>query len=114
MLRCGRSRKLLSSTHRRACQTTIAICARSISSCCRTRKKPLALLSSWESIHTRVKAFAMFVLALEAAMLGVFVALARPDAKRKVAHAKARMAVALRVDRRAAGPHRQVEVQLVA
>jgi NADH-quinone oxidoreductase subunit M len=36
---------------------------------------PLALLSSWESIHTRVKAFAMFVLALEAAMLGVFVAL---------------------------------------
>lgn len=36
---------------------------------------PLALLSSWESIHTRVKAFAMFVLALEAAMVGVFIAL---------------------------------------
>jgi NADH-quinone oxidoreductase subunit M len=36
---------------------------------------PLALLSSWESIHTRVKAFAMFVLALEAAMIGVFVSL---------------------------------------
>jgi NADH-quinone oxidoreductase subunit M len=33
---------------------------------------PLALLSSWESIHSRVKAFAMFVLALEAAMVGVF------------------------------------------
>jgi NADH-quinone oxidoreductase subunit M len=36
---------------------------------------PLALLSSWDSIHTRVKAFAMFVLALEAAMIGVFIAL---------------------------------------
>jgi len=36
---------------------------------------PLALLSSWESIHARVKAFAMFVLALEAAMIGVFIAL---------------------------------------
>jgi NADH-quinone oxidoreductase subunit M len=36
---------------------------------------PLALLSSWESIHKRVKAFAIFVLALEAAMLGVFMAL---------------------------------------
>ena len=36
---------------------------------------PLALLSSWESIHKRVKAFAMFVLALEAAMIGVFIAL---------------------------------------
>jgi NADH-quinone oxidoreductase subunit M len=36
---------------------------------------PLALLSSWESIHSRVKAFAMFVLALEAAMVGVFIAL---------------------------------------
>ena len=36
---------------------------------------PLALLSSWESIHRRVKAFAMFVLALEAAMIGVFIAL---------------------------------------
>jgi NADH-quinone oxidoreductase subunit M len=36
---------------------------------------PLALLSSWESIHTRVKGFAMFLLALEAAMIGVFIAL---------------------------------------
>jgi NADH-quinone oxidoreductase subunit M len=36
---------------------------------------PLALLSSWESIHTRVKAFVIFVLALEAAMIGVFIAL---------------------------------------
>ena len=36
---------------------------------------PLALLSSWESVHDRVKAFAMVMLALEAAMLGVFVAL---------------------------------------
>jgi NADH-quinone oxidoreductase subunit M len=36
---------------------------------------PLALLSSWESIHKRVKGFAMFVLALEAAMIGVFIAL---------------------------------------
>ena len=36
---------------------------------------PLALLSSWESIHTRVKGFAMFVLVLEAAMIGVFIAL---------------------------------------
>ena len=36
---------------------------------------PLALLSSWESIHSAVKAFAMFVLALEAAMIGVFIAL---------------------------------------
>src|SRR5688500_8949703 len=36
---------------------------------------PLALLSSWESIHTHIKAFAMFLLALEAAMIVVFVAL---------------------------------------
>ena len=36
---------------------------------------PLALLSSWGSIHDRVKAFAMVMLALEAAMIGVFVAL---------------------------------------
>ncbi len=36
---------------------------------------PLALLSSWESIHTRVKAFVIVVLALEAAMIGVFIAL---------------------------------------
>ena len=36
---------------------------------------PLALLSSWDSIHTRVKGFAIVVLALEAAMIGVFMAL---------------------------------------
>jgi NADH-quinone oxidoreductase subunit M len=36
---------------------------------------PLALLSSWESVHKSVKAFSFFVLALEAAMLGVFVAI---------------------------------------
>src|SRR5215210_7891828 len=36
---------------------------------------PLALLSSWESVHQRVKAFCMVVLALEAAMIGVFVSL---------------------------------------
>ena len=36
---------------------------------------PLALLSSWQSIHDRVKAFAMFMLGLEAAMIGVFMAL---------------------------------------
>ncbi|HEV3217863.1 MAG TPA: NADH-quinone oxidoreductase subunit M [Vicinamibacterales bacterium] len=36
---------------------------------------PLALLSSWESVHERVKAFSMFLLALESAMLGVFVSL---------------------------------------
>jgi NADH-quinone oxidoreductase subunit M len=36
---------------------------------------PLALLSSWESVHDRVKAFAMVVLALESAMVGVFVSL---------------------------------------
>ena len=36
---------------------------------------PLALLSSWQSIHKSVKAFSFFVLALEAAMLGVFVSI---------------------------------------
>src|ERR1043166_7744405 len=36
---------------------------------------PLALLSSWESVHQRTKAFCVFVLLLEAAMLGVFVSL---------------------------------------
>jgi len=34
---------------------------------------PLALLSSWDSVHKSVKAFSFSVLALEAAMLGVFV-----------------------------------------
>src|SRR6186997_481895 len=33
---------------------------------------PLALLSSWESVHKSVKAFSFFMLALESAMLGVF------------------------------------------
>jgi len=33
---------------------------------------PLALLSSWESVHKRRRAFSMFVLLLEAAMIGVF------------------------------------------
>jgi NADH-quinone oxidoreductase subunit M len=33
---------------------------------------PIALLSSWESIHKGVKSFSFFVLALETAMLGVF------------------------------------------
>ena len=36
---------------------------------------PLALLSSWESVHKGVKAFSFFMLALETAMLGVFVSI---------------------------------------
>ncbi len=36
---------------------------------------PLALLSSWESVHRRTKAFCMIVLLLEAAMIGVFVSI---------------------------------------
>ena len=36
---------------------------------------PLALLSSWESVHERVKEFSIFVLALESAMVGVFISL---------------------------------------
>jgi NADH-quinone oxidoreductase subunit M len=36
---------------------------------------PLALLSSWESIHRKTKAFCIFVLLLESAMMGVFVSL---------------------------------------
>jgi NADH-quinone oxidoreductase subunit M len=36
---------------------------------------PLALLSSWASVHKSVKMFAFFLLALETAMLGVFVSL---------------------------------------
>ena len=36
---------------------------------------PLALLSSWESVHKSVKLFSFFVLALESAMLGVFVSI---------------------------------------
>ena len=33
---------------------------------------PLALLSSWESVHKNVKAFSFFILTLETAMIGVF------------------------------------------
>ena len=36
---------------------------------------PLALLSSWESVHKSVKLFSFFILALETAMLGVFVSI---------------------------------------
>jgi NADH-quinone oxidoreductase subunit M len=36
---------------------------------------PLALLCSWESVEKKVKAFSMFILVLETAMLGVFVSL---------------------------------------
>jgi NADH-quinone oxidoreductase subunit M len=36
---------------------------------------PIALLGSWNSVHSRVKAFQIFMLLLQAGMLGVFVAL---------------------------------------
>jgi NADH-quinone oxidoreductase subunit M len=36
---------------------------------------PLALLSSWESVHKNVALFSAFLLALETAMLGVFVSI---------------------------------------
>src|SRR5262245_38684035 len=36
---------------------------------------PIALLSSWESVHQRTRAFSMFVLLLESAMIGVFVSI---------------------------------------
>ena len=36
---------------------------------------PLALLSSWESVHKKTRAFCMFILLLESAMIGVFVSL---------------------------------------
>jgi NADH-quinone oxidoreductase subunit M len=36
---------------------------------------PIALLSSWEGIHKKVKEFSVFMLLLETAMLGVFAAL---------------------------------------
>ena len=36
---------------------------------------PLALLGSWESVHKKTRAFCMFVLLLESAMIGVFVSL---------------------------------------
>jgi NADH-quinone oxidoreductase subunit M len=36
---------------------------------------PLALLGSWESVHKQTKAFCIFVLLLESAMMGVFISL---------------------------------------
>src|SRR5436190_288091 len=36
---------------------------------------PLALLGSWESVHMQTKAFSIFVLLLESAMIGVFISL---------------------------------------
>src|SRR5918995_2297088 len=36
---------------------------------------PVALLSSWDSVHKNVKTFSLFILALETAMLGVFVSI---------------------------------------
>ena len=36
---------------------------------------PIALVSSWGSVHKKVKAFSFFLLALESGMLGVFVSL---------------------------------------
>ena len=36
---------------------------------------PIALLASWESVHKRLKAFCIFMLLLESAMMGVFVSL---------------------------------------
>jgi NADH-quinone oxidoreductase subunit M len=36
---------------------------------------PLALLSSWDSVRTRVRAFSIVLLALESAMIGVFVSI---------------------------------------
>ena len=36
---------------------------------------PLALLGSWQSVHKKVKEFSFFMLALESAMIGVFLSL---------------------------------------
>src|SRR3954468_16112210 len=36
---------------------------------------PIALLSSWASVTKKVKEFSLFILALEAAMIGVFISL---------------------------------------
>src|SRR5262245_48631621 len=36
---------------------------------------PLALLSSWESVHKKTRSFCMFVLLLESAMIGVFLSI---------------------------------------
>lgn len=40
-----------------------------------TLLSPLALLGAWESIHTKVKEFVLFMLVLETGMLGAFLAL---------------------------------------
>src|ERR1043166_9974865 len=36
---------------------------------------PLALLSSWESVHKKTKAFCIVILILESAMIGVFISI---------------------------------------
>src|SRR5688572_4431852 len=36
---------------------------------------PLALLSSWEAVHHRTRAFSIVILLLESAMIGVFVSI---------------------------------------
>ncbi len=36
---------------------------------------PIALLSSWESVHKKTRAFCMAILLLESAMIGVFVSI---------------------------------------
>jgi NADH-quinone oxidoreductase subunit M len=36
---------------------------------------PIALLSTWQSVHKKIKAFCFFMLALESAMIGVFLSL---------------------------------------
>jgi NADH-quinone oxidoreductase subunit M len=36
---------------------------------------PLALLGSWDSVHKQTRAFCIFVLLLESAMMGVFISL---------------------------------------
>src|SRR5207249_2347701 len=36
---------------------------------------PIALLSSWDSVHEKTRGFCIFILILESAMMGVFVSL---------------------------------------
>ena len=36
---------------------------------------PIALLSSWDAVHTKTRAFCIFILLLESAMMGVFVSI---------------------------------------
>src|SRR5262245_48090635 len=36
---------------------------------------PIAMLSSWEAIHKKLRAFCIFILLLESAMIGVFVSI---------------------------------------